>query len=115
MRSSLGGDKMLNGDGSTRLRVAALLVTMAGLWVCTSSSWAGTKLMNVQGKLTDNSGTALSGTYAVTFRLYNSLSAPTSSNIWADSLAINVSSGLFNVTLGTSSSLDNLPFNSAYY
>jgi len=76
-------------------------------------AWAGNKLMNVQGKLTDGSGTALTGTYVVTFRLYTSLAGSTT--VWSDNLSVSVSTGLFNVTLGTSTSMDAVAFNTPYY
>ena len=77
--------------------------------------WAGSKLINVQGKLTDSMGNPLSGSQTVTFRLYNNLTAPVASAIWTESQGITPLSGLFNVALGSVNSLASIPFNTPYY
>src|SRR5579864_4117762 len=78
-------------------------------------AWAGGKLLNVQGKLTNSGGTALSGNYTITFRMYANLADPIANAIWMESQTLNVSSGSFNVTLGNVTALDSIPFNKAYY
>lgn len=80
-----------------------------------ASAWANSKFLNVQGRLTDSSGTPLTGTQTVTFRLYTSSTAAIASAIWTESQAVALSSGLFNVKLGTSTSLDSLAFTQEYY
>lgn len=80
-----------------------------------SLSWANTELINVQGKLTDNAGNPLSGNYGITFRMYANLTDPTTSAIWTEIKSVTVSTGLFNVTLGTTTSFDTTPFNASYY
>jgi hypothetical protein len=75
--------------------------------------WAGSKVINVQGKLTNASGNALTNP-TVTFRLYT---VPTGgSAVWSNTLAVTTSNGLFNVPLqGGTPSLDTLVFNVPYY
>jgi len=77
------------------------------------SVWANNNLINVQGKLANSSGTPLSGTYTITFRLYPTLTGGTS--IWMENQSVTVSTGLFNVTLGTATSMDSIAFNTPYY
>jgi hypothetical protein len=58
-------------------------------------------MINYQGFLTDQTGTALSGTYQITFALYYD-STGTISNVWEEIHdAVVVESGLFNVLLGS--------------
>lgn len=78
-------------------------------------AWAGSKLLNVQGKLTNSGGTALSGNYTITFRMYNNLTDPIGNAIWSESQSVTVSSGLFNVTIGSATALDPITFNKPYY
>lgn len=60
--------------------------------------------MNYQGYLTDSGGNPLDGTYDLAFRLYD---APTGGNLeWAETHdSTNVTRGLFQVTLGSSTTL----------
>lgn len=78
-------------------------------------SWAGNKLINVQGLLTNSSGTPLTGTYAITFRLYANFSDPVGSAIWTENQSVTVSSGNFNVSLGSVTALNSIQFNAPYY
>lgn len=78
-------------------------------------TFASGKFLNVQGKLTDNSGNPLTGTQTVTFRLYTSSTAAVGSAIWTESQAVTLSTGLFNVALGTITALDSLSFDQLYY
>ncbi|MCI0732059.1 MAG: hypothetical protein L0332_35785 [Chloroflexi bacterium] len=56
-----------------------------------------------QGRLADASGNPLSGTYGMTFRLYNVASggSPLWTEQWSGGNAVQVSDGLFNVLLGS--------------
>ena len=72
------------------------------------------KLINYQGKLTNIGGTALDGTYDVTFKLYTLSSGGTA--VWGgETHTLQISGGLINVMLGSSASLDSIPFNTQYY
>ena len=69
--------------------------------------------MSYQGILTDASGAAVEdGTYSITFKLYNVAAGGTP--LWEEAQAVSVASGLFNVILGSSSSL-NLQFDQPYW
>lgn len=87
--------------------------TLLVLLFNTVSVWANSKFLNVQGKLTDSSGAPLTGSQTVTFRLYTS--STSGSAIWTESQSVILSTGLFNVTLGSVTALDSLPFTQAYY
>jgi hypothetical protein len=76
-------------------------------------AWANSKFLNVQGKLTDAAGNPLTGSQTVTFRLYTS--SISGSTAWTESQSVSLSTGLFNVTLGSTTSLDSLAFNQVYY
>src|SRR5947209_8051496 len=78
-------------------------------------AWAGNKLINVQGKITDNAGNALSGPVTVTFRLYANMNDPAGSAVWSESQGLTVANGQFSATLGNVAPLDPLPFNAPYY
>jgi hypothetical protein len=73
---------------------------------------AGQKTISYQGKLTNASGCPVNSTtpMTVTFKLYNS----SGTQVWAENQGVTFSSGLFNVTLGNGTSLDNLPFSEQY-
>jgi hypothetical protein len=93
-------------------------ISLSGLLVFFSvigsgPAWANSKFLNVQGKLTDNSGNPLTGNQTVTFRLYTSSAG--ASAIWTESQTVTLSTGLFNVALGSVTALDSLSFNQLYY
>ena len=68
-------------------------------------------LINYQGKLTDTSGTALTGAHSVTFRIYD----PSSNVLWTETWpTLTLDKGIFNVMLGGTTPL-NLPFDQQYY
>ena len=69
--------------------VLAILVSVAALTVTTSISY--------QGKLTDSAGNPLSGTYDMTFSLYDVASGGTVLD--TDSQAVDVTDGLFNTNI----------------
>src|SRR5438874_918630 len=78
-------------------------------------AWAGNKLINVQGKITDNAGNPLSGQVTVTFRMYANVSDPVGSALWTESQGLTATNGQFNAALGSVTTLDPLPFNVPYY
>lgn len=92
---------------------------LAGILVASimapGAAWANSKFINVQGRLTDTAGAPLTGTQTVTFRLYTSSYAAVGSAIWTESQSVALSSGLFNVKLGSVTALDALPFTQTYY
>jgi hypothetical protein len=101
-------------------RIAGMAWMGAGLFVVLSFqgaglSWAGNKLINVQGKLTDSNGNALGGSFVVTFRFYANVNDSMANAVWTESQQITVQNGLINATLGNVNSLDSLSFNTPYY
>jgi hypothetical protein len=66
-------------------------------------------VMNYQGVLTDASGTSLTGSYSMTFKLYAALQGGTT--LWQETQAVTVTKGLFNVYLGSKNPLDEAIFN----
>ena len=76
--------------------------------------------INYQGKLTDNTGVAVTdGTYNMRFWLLQNTSQATSSAIWTESLTganrVQVTNGLFSVMLGSTSALTSVDFNQALF
>jgi len=73
------------------------------------------KLINYQGMLTDDSGNPLTGTYDITFIIYDD-PGPTGGNIkWSETqYDVSVINGLFNVILGSANPID-LPFDQDYW
>jgi hypothetical protein len=71
------------------------------------------KLINYQGMLTDDSDHPLSGSYNLTFRIYDDT---TGGNLkWSETQnGIQVEDGLFSVVLGKATAL-NLPFDQSYW
>lgn len=70
-------------------------------------------LISYQGRLTDTSGNPLTGSYAVTFRIYDAETA--GSMLWEEThLGVVVDKGLFSVFLGGVVAL-NLPFDKPYF
>lgn len=93
-----------------------LLFLATGSILAPQSLTAGSRRINVQGKLTNAAGTALSGGQTVTFKLYTASSG--GSAAWnSGTLSVTPSTGgLFNVSLGTGTpDLDTLTFDRAYF
>jgi hypothetical protein len=71
-----------------------------------TNTWNG--LMNFQGQLTNSSGIAEpNGSYTMKFALYSVSSG--GSSFWSETQTVTVSSGLFDVVLGSSIPLNTLP------
>jgi hypothetical protein len=71
------------------------------------------KLINYQGMLTDNSGTPLTGSYNLTFKIWTDTTG--GSYLWTETQnGVQVTNGLFNVILGKVTTL-SLPFDQQYW
>lgn len=71
------------------------------------------RIMNYQAKLTDDAGIAVSDTNrTIAFMIYNTESG--GSPLWAETLSVNITKGLFDVQLGEVHSL-NIPFDAPYW
>lgn len=81
-----------------------------------STSFAGQKQINLQGKLTDptNGNAPITGSHTLYFRLY---SVPTAGSVlWSENHQVVLpSNGVFNVILGSTQTLDSIAFNKPYY
>ena len=67
------------------------------------------KLINYQGHITDKGGNPLTGTYSITFTIYDSATNGTA--LWTETQnVVDVNNGIFNVLLG-SASIDGVPEN----
>ncbi len=93
------------------------VIVLIGTWVFLLSfvCFAGNipKLISYQGVLTDDSGTPLTGSYNLTFKIYDDT---TGGNLkWSETQnGVQVQEGLFNVHLGKETAL-NLPFDESYW
>jgi hypothetical protein len=85
-----------------------ILVSLASL------SLAGIpKMINYQGMLTDDSGTPLTGSYNLTFKIWTDTTG--GSSLWTETQnGVQVQNGLFNVILGRLTTL-NLSFDQQYW
>jgi hypothetical protein len=71
------------------------------------------KLINYQGMLTDDSGIPLTGSYSITFKIYNAESDGTKK--WEETQpSVSVTKGLYNVILGSVTPI-NLDFSEDYW
>lgn len=93
------------------MRVFLVLAFFVILVLAASLCWSGIPhLINYQGMLTDDGGTALDGTYNLSFKIYGSESG-SDSLWWEHHTGVTVSDGLFSVILGSISSLSYSVFN----
>ncbi len=100
--------RWLMPNGGTLLLVVALIAT-AQVWAKPLASPANTPgpsatTVNYQGRLADNTGAPLDGSYGMTFALYDA--ATDGSLVWGPEghTAVPVSEGLFSVGLGSQTS-----------
>lgn len=97
---------------SQRIQLTAWLALLAAMLclgppqLAASTTWPS--LMNFQGHLTNNSGNAVAdGTYPMTFAIYTQASS--GSNIWSETQNnVSVTKGLFDVVLGSVTSLSSI-------
>lgn len=83
------------------MKTMCMVVAWATVFVPigTSTGVAAPPLMNYQGRLTNGSGQVVSdGNYSVRFTLYDAATIGTV--LWAETLSVNVASGLFTVEFG---------------
>ncbi|MFM2381733.1 MAG: hypothetical protein RLZZ76_500, partial [Candidatus Parcubacteria bacterium] len=106
-----------NKQFSTLIRVLLCVVCIASMFSFSAHA-ATNPQINYQGKLTDNTGaTVADGSYNMVFKLYTQPSG--GSAIWTETLsggsAVPVTSGLFSVMLGSTTSLTSVNFNQTLY
>jgi hypothetical protein len=92
------------------MRAIAFVVALSIVLLSTVALAGVPGLMNYQGTLTDDAGVALDTTVAMTFSIYNDSTG--GAQIWTETqLAVAVSSGLFNVLLGSANAIPDTVFN----
>jgi hypothetical protein len=74
----------------------------------TSPIFAVPGLINYQGKLTDSGGSALNGTFSMTFHLYGASSG--GGSLWNETQSVQVTDGIYSVQLGAANPLDESYF-----
>ena len=78
-----------------------------------STAWASVPWMiNYQGRLTDTGGKSITGSYTMTFRLYDAATAGTKQ--WEEKQTISLAeadNGIFNAVLGAVTALSSVDFN----
>ncbi|MBI5739349.1 MAG: hypothetical protein HZA16_01400 [Nitrospirae bacterium] len=91
------------------LAVAAVIILISGLAFAEAP-----RTINYQGYLTDSTGNPVDGVVDMTFRIYN---VPVGSNeLWVETQgSVQVKSGIYNIVLGSVSSMSRLTFNEQYY
>src|SRR3989344_8021630 len=106
---------------ATAVFVLLLLVTSYKLQAIPPALAAVPQTLNYQGKLTDASNVAVAdGNYIMTFRLYTSATAATTTALWEEIRTATgdravVTSGLFSVLLGSSTPFTSVNFNQTLY
>jgi len=96
------------------IRLFVLLVLLWTIDCGLSTAYADTpRLLNYQGRLTDKSGRPLTGSYEVTFKIYDAENAGTLK--WEETHpSVVIEKGVFSVLLGSVKNLD-LAFDQQYY
>lgn len=97
------------------MRFKPWLIAVTLTWAaCALAGAQVPNLLNYQGRLTDASGNALTGTYSVKFALYSGATGGTA--LWSETQSsISVNQGLFNVLLGSVTALPTTIFNAQLY
>ena len=84
-------------------KILPSLLSLVLFCLCSSFCLAVPGLINFQGKLTDDAGVPLDGTYHMTFTIYD---APTvGTPLWTESQDVLVTDGIYNVKLGSVNTL----------
>ena len=116
--AGLGLLSMVQGEAANALslvlRAAAAPASVAQNPLAVTSGSATVPLvMNYQGTLRDIGGNLLSGTYVMTFRIYNAVDDPVASALWTEEhTGVVVRDGLFNVVLGDITAISPTMFDS---
>lgn len=80
-------------------RMSRMVLVLAGfLWCASAMAQPIPRQLNVQGVLRNAVGEVVSGSYNLTFRLFNAISGGT--KLWEQSASVSITGGVFNVYLG---------------
>ncbi|MGA1865529.1 MAG: hypothetical protein ACMUHX_10745 [bacterium] len=95
-----------NNNLKNLLHVITLALVILFFISINSSAQSQSRVINFQGRLTDQHGNSLDGTYDIIFSIYSS--DPNSGPLWTERhTEVNVSSGIVNVLLGSITSFDD--------
>lgn len=90
---------------TSNLKIRILLLFVIWCLMLGVSAWAVPQYMNYQGVLRDNAGNLVTGTKAMTFKIFDAVTSGT--ELWTmTSSEVKVNSGLYNVQLGPLGSVD---------
>ena len=92
------------------MRMCGLPAVAVGIFLVTAGTAfaVSPQNMNFQGRLTDASGNPLTGSQSVTFSVWDAVSA--GNQIWTETQNVSVSSGIYNVGLGSQLALSTAVF-----
>jgi len=96
------------------LHVMVMVFILA--FLASAPPWAHAQIpryINYQGKLTDIDDNPVTGDVSVTVRLYDAESEGTA--LWTETQSVTATRGIFSILLGSTTALDDLNFNSAYW
>ena len=120
--SFLSAKKIIRLGSKILLTVFLISSVVVPHLIDVASAASFNKQINYQGKLTNSSNAAVAdGVYHMTFRLYTSPTAATTTNIWEEDRStelgdrVTVTNGLFSVMLGSSTPLTDVNFNQTLY
>ncbi|MDF1545296.1 MAG: tail fiber domain-containing protein [bacterium] len=91
--------------------IRVVTVCLALLVIVCGQIAAAPLTLNHQGRLTDNSGAPLTGTYTLTFKLYSTASGGAA--LWSETQVVNTVDGLYEAVLGEISPLSSSLFSGA--
>ena len=110
---SLAQGKAANAPSLVPSAAAAPAAVAQNSLAVTSGSATVPLVMNYQGTLRDIEGNLLSGTYAMTFRIYDAVDDPVANALWTEAHTdVVVRDGLFNVMLGDITAISPTLFDS---
>lgn len=99
----------------TKFILVTFLLLATACSLCVNSFAAIPHLINYQGRLTDSSGKPVEDkAHSVTFKIYDAESGPGTMTPWEETQSVTTHKGIFNVLLGSVTSLD-LAFDKPYY
>lgn len=92
------------------------IFVLVGLLMIVTTAWAQVPhLLRYQGILQDAQGKPLTGSYTVSFRIYDSEADPMTGALYSETQTVSCDEGLFSVMLGGGGDLSSLPFDKSYW
>ena len=107
--------KSFKKESEVRKMRKLILTTVLAITLC-SAQLAQAQiphLISYQGRLTDNSGTPITGSRNMTFRIWDAKTG--GSKLWEDTYSVTIDEGIFEVLLGSGSQALDREFDKPYY